>query len=94
MNPADKAPLTGSAAASELGGIPELTLSQRVARLEYQCHELNHVLGEVLATCLINLESGALKCTGPAFRQYLESRSAFRVQLMDSCAAMSSGLST
>lgn len=63
------------------------TVAQRVARLEYQCHELNRMLGEVVATCLVNLDSGALKCADPMFRQYLESRSTLRVQLTDTCGA-------
>lgn len=75
-------------AASELNGIPESTLSQQVAVLEYRCAQLNQMLGEVIATCLVNLESRALKCDDPIFRKYIESRSSFRVQLMGDSMAL------
>lgn len=73
----------------QLNGIPSPTISQQVAQLEYQRNKLNEMLGELVATCLVNLEQGSLKCDDPTFRQFVESRSNIRMQIMGECDTFS-----
>lgn len=70
-----------------LTGIPAPTLSQQVAQIEWQRDQLNHIVGELVATCLLNLERGGLKCDDPNFRKFVEARSNLRSQVMTSEAA-------
>lgn len=82
-------PLAGRSG-SVLAGIPAPTLAQQVAQLEYQRDQLNQLLGELIATCLVNLHSGAIKCDDPKFRKYIEARSSLRMQLLGEVVALSS----
>lgn len=82
-------PLAGRSG-SVLAGIPAPTLAQQVAQLEYQRDQLNQLLGELIATCLVNLHSGSIKCDDPMFRQYVEARSSLRMQLLGEVVALSS----
>lgn len=87
-NPETQPPLAGRPS-SVLAGIPAPTLAQQVAQLEYQRDQLNQLLGELIATCLVNLHSGSIKCDDSAFRQYVEVRSNLRKQLMGDVVALS-----
>lgn len=62
-------------------------------RLEFQAAQLNEMLGETIATVLVNLEKGYI-CTSSSeaeknLRAFLDSRSKWREQLMCSNTTMS-----
>lgn len=72
---------------SSLAGIGTPTPSQQVAQLEYKCAQLNEMLGELVATIIVNLERGSLQCQDPSFREFVLVRSNIRAQLMDDISA-------
>lgn len=65
---------------------PKLTLAAQVERLEFQAAQLNEMLGETIATVLVNLDRGNIRtCDQEAeknLRAFLVSRSKWREQLM------------
>jgi hypothetical protein len=69
----------------------KLKLAAQVERLEFQAEQLNEMLGETIATVLMNLEKGYL-CTSSSkaekiLRAFLDSRSKRREQLMGTLLA-------
>ncbi len=65
---------------------PKVTLAAQVECLEFKATQLNEMLGETIATVLVNLEKGNI-CTSSSeaeknLRAFLDSRSKWREQLM------------
>lgn len=64
------------------------TLAAQVERIEFQASELNRMLGETIATVLVNLERGHIRTCSPEaeknLRAFLESRSKWREELTGS----------
>lgn len=58
-------------------------LAEQVKDVISQRDRLNDIAGEVIATCLINLDRGAVKCSDPDFRKFLEIRSEMRREIMN-----------
>lgn len=71
----------------ELAGIPAPTLSQQVAQLEWQRDQLNHIAGELIATCLVNLDRGNIVVPDEEFRRFVEARASLRAQVIGEGAA-------
>lgn len=67
---------------NKLSGIMVLTLSESVALLEYQNKELNAMLGELVATLIINCGRG-VSVDNETLQEYAKNISHRRIALME-----------